>query len=157
MNRFLFALLAFLTTSQQPLVEVSAKPHRDMVEKYSESPFKLSDIFTVRSGPCTITKKRGGRCVQSPNFPALYGNNEKCIITVHGPVELSVEGGFFNVEDSDRLYVDPGAGQYDIFSGDVGPDNYPVLGRFGKLIWITDASNPRLGWRICANPLRKRH
>ncbi|KAK3236856.1 hypothetical protein CYMTET_53029 [Cymbomonas tetramitiformis] len=104
----------------------------------------LPAAFSIISGRCTTAA--AGRCIQSPDYPTNYGNNENCNIAVLTAGTLQVTA--FNTESGfDFFYV--GSARYD---GTSGPDNVAVTAAT-TLRFTTDGSVTRSGWYICmSNP-----
>jgi len=81
-----------------------------------------------------------GDCVQSKNHPSEYGNNEQCTIQLYGNFALTTEA--FSTESGyDTLTI--GGTQY---SGSSGP---PSGSYTGTILWASDYSVTRAGWRMC--------
>eukprot|EP00965_Chrysotila_dentata_P104820 3461805-Pleurochrysis_carterae.AAC.2 len=82
-----------------PPPSVSQQPSPSPVSFFSPSPSPLpgqeSVFFFVQSGYCTITFD--GECIQSPQYPNSYGNDEDCTINLTRPVTLIVVD--FQVEE----------------------------------------------------------
>ena len=69
-----------------------------------------------------------------------YGNGQTCTIHLTGSLDLSIEP--FDTEASyDTLTID---GQ--VYSGDIGP---PSAIYSGDIVWRSDSSLVRAGWKIC--------
>jgi len=92
-------------------------------------------------GPCVLDDDG---CVTSPNFPANYGNNERCTI---GPNFGVISVSEFNTERNwDKLFVDGTA-----FHGRYTGSNGPLHGAeaVGDITWNSDGSVVKKGWKIC--------
>lgn len=104
-------------------------------------------------GPCQLTDE--GSCASSPGYPnARYHDNEKCVISNVPAVPLQVVA--FDVQYDDPYYPGRclfGDGIYigaQIFCGRDGPDGVVAVER--NIIWRSDSSFTRPGWKICWPP-----
>ena len=96
----------------------------------------VSGHFFNLSGPCTST----GGCVQSPNYPNNYGNDEFCEI-------LAPDQPFYSVHfatESGYDYLTVG-GQ--AFSGTSGPPN--GITTSDVIRWNSSSAGVGSGWQIC--------
>jgi len=96
--------------------------------------------WTVASGTCTIDPT--SNCAMSPNYPAQYGNNERCEITVTnpGPVNkeaFQTERGWDKLNVNGRNYHGNNAGFAD--SGE----------EVRSMSWRSDGSVTSNGWKFC--------
>lgn len=130
-------------TNSQIRLENTETEDEPIGEEKSELGSSSSDSFGTgssfaSSGPCTTN----GNCVQSPNFPAAYGNSENCVITVGSSGALTVD--HFSTEAGyDKLTV--GSSQY---HGSNTPAGVHVSS--GDTIqWVSDGSQTSSGWKIC--------
>merc|ERR1712232_46611 len=97
--------------------------------------------WVVAEGSCTIDSSA---CVRSPNFPQVYGHNENCIILVNDTASKSIVVDQFRTEAGyDKLTVNGKS-----YSGGDGPDD--VMPR-GRIVWESDGSISKAGWRLCMN------
>ena len=96
------------------------------------------------SGPCSVS----GACAQSPNYPANYGSNERCELSLPEGSEITISA--FETElNYDRLTIN---GQS--FSG----NGHAIIGKsvavFEPILWRTDESKSAAGWQLCLSPPR---
>merc|ERR1719464_710719 len=99
--------------------------------------------FAVISGGCSAS----GLCVQSPNYPSTYRNNEECNIAVQDSLAAPLNITSFNTEGADKLTVNGVK-----YSGTTGPIGIVPA---GMVKWSTDSSVVKTGWRMCmGEPLR---
>ncbi|CAK0842924.1 unnamed protein product [Prorocentrum cordatum] len=90
------------------------------------------------TGNCTTI----GYCVQSPNYPQKYGNDQGCNITLNQSVRPKVTGMMFSSESSyDVLTVN---GQE--YSGTTGPVGVVPT---STITWSSDHVNQGHGWQLC--------
>ena len=95
--------------------------------------------MAVINGSCSMD---GPSCVQSPNRPKLYDNNEECVISVLSAGSLSADS--FNTEANyDKLTINSVN-----YSGTNGPQGVTISAG-GLIKWESDFSNIRTGWRLC--------
>ena len=106
----------------------------------------MSARFTVASGGTGCSTTHSGRCVQSPNYPSTYNNNDHCTISVSGEASLSFT--HFNTEGGNFDYVTIGTHKY---AGSNGPTDIHVLSTT-SIAWRTDSSNTASGWELCLSP-----
>jgi hypothetical protein len=96
--------------------------------------------FVVSSGYCTVDTN--GACFRSPNYPSKYGSYERCTITAHEAVTLSVTA--FDTESGYDVLTVNGV-QY---SGTTGPGGVQVSA--GSTITFTsDGGYEYSGFEIC--------
>jgi len=81
-----------------------------------------------------------GSCITSNNHPSNYGNSEECTVELSGAVALTTEA--FNVE-SRYDFLTLGGVSYD------GTDGPPSGSYTGTIVWRTDSSVTKSGWRLC--------
>ena len=93
------------------------------------------------TGPCSFTD--GGSCAASSNYPNIYGNYEKCIISGVPPVGLEVVG--FEVEGSSGCFFDYLTINGTKYCGTSGPQG--VVAEDGVIEWRSDAVDVRSGWK----------
>jgi len=92
----------------------------------------------VTSGDCTVV----GYCVQSPNYPAKYGNSEFCDIAVNPDGAEPILVVDFKTEiDYDVLTVNG-----EKYSGTTGPEGVTPT---GVITWASDYSIRGTGWQLC--------
>jgi len=93
------------------------------------------------TGPCSLT----GDCVQSPNYPRKYQNNQACAIEVYlkNVGAISVER-FITESYFDTLTVNGVA-----YSGRNGPDGITPT---STVYWNSDYSVRGRGWKLCKTP-----
>ena len=61
-------------------------------------------VAEVTSGACAID---ADECAMSPNYPANYGNNERCTIAIRDPSPPQINVLHFSTERGyDKLFVD---------------------------------------------------
>jgi len=90
------------------------------------------------TGNCTTI----GYCVQSPNYPQKYGNDQGCNITLNQSVRPRVTGMMFSAESNyDVLTVN---GQE--YSGTTGPVSVVPT---STITWSSDHVNQGHGWQLC--------
>lgn len=100
--------------------------------------------FTVSSGACELS--HGGLCVQSPNYPAVYGSNERC--TIIARVGMSVVMSHFIPAESDILTIND-----KVYQGRDGPGTL-TLSR-ANITWEScnlspfDSRPVGAGWQLC--------
>lgn len=102
-------------------------------------------LIKVHEGPCTDVVTKGKTCVQSPNYPRNYANNQNCKIVVASDWKgASLEVVSFSTENSyDKLTVN-GVGH----SGHgAGPNGVTPT---APIIWSADYSEVGKGWKLCA-------
>ena len=89
-------------------------------------------------GVCRTTE----RCVSSPNFPQLYGNNELCVLHVN-------ESGILHIESFDTYdYLTVGDFK---FLGDIGNGTL-LVSPDTTIEWTSDSFLVSKGWRACLEP-----
>ena len=97
-------------------------------------------LFSITSGNCSTTNS--GRCIQSPNFPQNYGNNQACEISVRENIVLHVSA--FNTESRfDTLTIND-----EEYSGASGPA-YRMVESGQNIKWKSDATGIDSGFVIC--------
>jgi hypothetical protein len=95
------------------------------------------EAMWVVTGPCQAI----GECIQSPNYPSSYGNDEKC--TIDGPAGMNFRVHAFKTEGGyDHLHVN-GKG----YSGDTGPPSGVLHAE--SIVWSSDSSVKDSGWKLC--------
>jgi hypothetical protein len=107
-------------------------------------------IWKAVSGDCTLD----GACVNSPNFPSSYGNNEGCTVEIHDGLSALIKVMRFNVRDPEYYYYSDDIHYTDyltvngvIYSGETGPsDITPTT----SITWTTDGQGGSPGWSLCA-------
>jgi len=99
-------------------------------------------------GPCVVDENDAA-CVTSPNYPEQYGNDEHCVLRVHGTnATMYAELVQFDTERSyDKLLVN--GVQYSGSKSDVVALQGAVLDS-SPIIWTSDSSDAEFGWKICA-------
>lgn len=91
----------------------------------------------VVSGSCSIEHN----CVQSPNYPMLYGNWATCEIAVNVDAASPIHVEHWDVQD-DKLYVNNAA-----FDDDTsGPEGVVPT---ADILWTANAQTAGTGWRLC--------
>ena len=116
----------------------------------------ISQTFEVVSGPCTI---RADKCVYSDlewmwawvwswrTTVGQYANNQDCVIKQNVPFKLDVRS--FDVEYHSGCAYDFLKVNSEVYCGTQGPHGVtPAAG--SELIWHTDISVTRAGFKICA-------
>eukprot|EP00976_Prorocentrum_cordatum_P116078 1196111-Prorocentrum_minimum.AAC.2 len=104
-----------------------------------------AQAILVTDGPCTVYNIGATFCFRSYNYPADYGNLERCAFQATCDVVLSVTA-FSTEADLDMLSVN--GVQY---SGTTGPEG--VIVRAGLyMTWTTDLTRKDTGFEICATP-----
>jgi hypothetical protein len=91
------------------------------------------------TGNCTTV----GYCVQSPNYPKPYGNDQSCTIEIKKDLRARLTGMLFNTEKgADKLTINGEA-----FSGSDGPKGVIPT---GDITWASDSENDANGhWQLC--------
>lgn len=98
-------------------------------------------FFEVKSGPCELTNF--DTCVQSPNYPKGYGNNEYC--EIQGSPGAAVQTTSFQTEHGfDFMKIDGAS-----YHGGKGPDNVTL--KSGLITWRSDGVVTNKGWQICTD------
>jgi len=98
------------------------------------------ETWTVASGDCVIS----GDCLESPNYPEEYGNEQACTILVSPSNTMAIEVSAFQTEENfDHVSVD---GNW--FSGgeDQGPDGVVPT---SMITWSSDYTVTAGGWKLC--------
>mmetsp|Transcript_28734 Transcript_28734/g.82195 ORF Transcript_28734/g.82195 Transcript_28734/m.82195 type:complete len:487 (-) Transcript_28734:57-1517(-) len=100
--------------------------------------------WTIQSGPCTTANN----CLQSPNFPADYGDGERCVVSVPASSwtdhYLEADATFYTEGCCDTLTINGIA-----YSGSNAPDNIVPS---GTITWSSDpqpSGGTQLSWRLC--------
>lgn len=106
-------------------------------------PAPPTGTFTVASGSSGCRTTQSGRCVQSPNYPSSYNNNDHCTIRVSGVASLSSTD--FRTESQYSDYISIAGRQY---GGSSGPTDIHVSSST-SIAWRTDGSVTRSGWELC--------
>merc|ERR1719401_345237 len=117
-NKFLYAVSHLVPTPAPP---VTPAP-----------PF----LWIVEEGDC----ETDADCIQSPNYPASYGNNHYCKIKTTTPGKVSVKD--FDTEGQYDKITISGTG----YAGSTGPDCVEIK---SSMEWTSDNSVVRGGWKIC--------
>jgi cathepsin B len=112
-------------------------------EENLSSAKSLSSSLVVQEGPCQLT---GDGCLSSPNYPAAYGQEEYCKITVSSATPVRIVR-FETEDDSDYLMIENKAhsGKVDRI---MGADGAYELQK-GDIIWTSDAAGEGPGWKLC--------
>jgi len=98
----------------------------------------IPDLWMILSGPCTI---RDG-CIQSPNYPENYSNNQRCTILVNETLAKPIEVVSFNTEYGyDKMYINGRP-----FSGRRNPSK--IVPRYA-ISWESDEDTTDKGWKLC--------
>jgi len=105
-------------------------------EPPAPTPAPAPGSWVVQGSGCVMS----GACVSSKNHPSNYGNNEQCNIELYGDIPISVEA--FSTE-SRYDFLTMGGNRY---AGTSGP---PSGSYSGSIIWSTDGSVTKSGWRLC--------
>lgn len=96
-------------------------------------------MWAAVTGNCTLD----GACVQSPNYPQDYGNNERCTLQIDKALSVPIRVERFKTESAhDYLIVN---GKH--YSGSAGPNDITPT---ASISWTTDSSVVKSGWRLCA-------
>ena len=97
------------------------------------------------TGPCTVV----GNCVQTSNYGVSnYGSKEKCTITAMQKGKISSEGTFETEARYDKLVY----GNKE-FEGSTGPSDVSVDAG-DTMVWSSDSSTHKAGWKICISGYR---
>ncbi|KAK3252275.1 hypothetical protein CYMTET_38418 [Cymbomonas tetramitiformis] len=107
---------------------------------FSSPPSSSYSLLTVVSGLCQTSSE--GTCLQSPNYPADYNNDDSCEVSVDGEGVL-YSLSFQTEENYDFFYV--GSTQY---SGQEGPNGHEVNSSV-VLHFISDSSVMMSGFEVC--------
>lgn len=100
-------------------------------------------MWTVVTGDCTVDEDL---CIRSPGFPSSYGNNEACDINVEASLATPIRAVDFQTEEKyDFLTVSTGTREVQ-YHGTIGPEGVTPV---DKIIWSSDSSVTRGGWRLC--------
>jgi len=99
-----------------------------------------TSMWGTISGPCTLE----GACVESPNYPARYSNNQMCTIEINAAHAAPIVVEYFNTESYfDYLLVDG----WKYFSGRRRrPHGFTP---YESILWTSDFTVTRKGWRMC--------
>jgi len=102
--------------------------------------FTNNSFWNVSSGLCTIDHDG---CALSPNWPRNYGNDQECVIAINPKrlYEKIFSTSFVTESRFDTLQVNNV-----FYSGSKGPWNITPR---EKLLWKSDHSITKPGWRIC--------
>lgn len=96
-------------------------------------------MWSVASGGCTIDAQG---CALSPNYPAPYKPNEKCVIGINKDKIVPVTAVEFETEwGYDVLKVNAIS-----YSGSAGPEG---ITPWGPIIWTSDSEEVDGGWKLC--------
>merc|ERR1719379_337723 len=105
----------------------------------SPAPPSAGDMWKVTEGPCV---KDAAGCIQSPNYPSQYGNNEQCTIVVTESIAVPIVVEKFKTEKRyDKLTVD-GV----VYDGTDGPHGVTPK---EVITWYSDTSVTDDGWKLC--------
>jgi hypothetical protein len=96
--------------------------------------------FDILSGPCQ--RVANGQCIQSANYPAVYGYNENCEIAPLGSPTIAAVEGFATEENFDQLFVN--GVTYQGSSAELVGVELTT-----NIIWTSDFSSAMPGWRLC--------
>jgi len=100
------------------------------------------EMWKSVSRPCAIDKNG---CITSHNYPRFYGSQEHCSLeieeTMTGPLVVT---DFETEKNHDILTVNGKA-----YSGNEGPQG---IVPYGQIIWRSDHSISKRGWRLCPQP-----
>ena len=119
-----------LTTTMVTVTSTNTRETTTEFEAVSGSPWSVE-------GPCESV----GACVQSPNYPGQYGNNQWCNLSVPKPSVVTIVDFFTEVDmDFLTLHGIP-------FSGS-GPSK-KTFTLWTNITWRSDASVAERGWKIC--------
>jgi len=98
----------------------------------------FSGMWKVLSGDCAMVDG----CIQSPNYPESYGDNQHCIIAINDTVAKPISVEAFSTESwYDYLTVN---GYY--YSSTDGPRG---LIPSGSILWTSDLDTSSSGWKLC--------
>merc|ERR1719456_1474502 len=106
-------------------------------------PVPYEEVWRVDSGSCYIRDF----CIQSPNFPGMYGNMQKCLIAINEEfwaTHWMRSVSFESEQCCDKLKING----RDI-SGPMFPDGVRPM---KAMTWASDRSNIGAGFRICPWP-----
>jgi len=95
--------------------------------------------WLVSQGPCTVDSSG---CLLSPHYPHKYGGHQSCTILVN---EASAEPISVHGFDTEKGYdiLELNGKKY---SGNDGPEGITPS---GKIMWESDGSIHRQGWKLC--------
>ena len=104
-----------------------------------------SAAFHVESAGTGCHTAQSGHCVQSPNYPNDYNDDDHCTITISA--EASLSATHFDTESSSYDYIKIGHNSHR-YGGSNGPMNVHVTSQT-TVTWTTDSSGTRSGWQLC--------
>lgn len=99
---------------------------------------EIPDLWMILSGPCSIVDG----CIQSPNYPSNYSDNQRCTILVNDALARPIEVVSFATEYGyDKLFINGRP-----FSGRKKP--LKVLPHY-SISWESDEDTTDKGWKLC--------
>lgn len=99
-------------------------------------------MWAAVTGPCTLIRYERSTCVESPNFPRRYDNDEQCTVEIHTGVAVPIQVSRFQTESYFDVLVVNG----EPYSGSRGPHKVTPT---ADINWYSDFSEVRQGWRMC--------
>merc|ERR1719512_192565 len=108
------------------------------------APVYASGEWAIHGDGCEFSE--AGNCIQSLNFPAVYGHEETCRVIIH-EVDMQFQS-FRSEQNYDFLHLILSEDDAREVSGSASLASWNGI-RTGDMFWRTDQSEAVGGWKVC--------
>merc|ERR1719330_2334013 len=108
------------------------------------APVYAAGDWAIHGDGCEFSE--AGNCIQSLNFPAVYGNEETCRVIIH-EVDMQFQS-FRSEQNYDFLHLILSEDDAREVHGRMSVASWNGI-RSGDMFWRTDQSEAEGGWKVC--------